>query len=194
MFCLLHVNREQLLWNKSLLLFDSIHTISKKGKKFDITYALAAPNGPVSSRDFIDLRTWERREFNDSGSANINDYPVNNASGEIYITAGISVADFEFNAKQLLQSNAITKSLSPVRGENNAGGHVLFPVYDSNRQIIGTRCVWLMCSDLKGWMSQWVVNQALSSVLYNFNVNMRHLIQNKENLKMATRSEQDIFG
>ncbi|XP_074653075.1 stAR-related lipid transfer protein 3-like isoform X2 [Tubulanus polymorphus] len=57
-----------------------------------------------------------------------------------------------------------------VRGENHPGGFLFVPdPEDPNR----TNFVFILCSDLKGWIPQVVIDQALSGVLFEFLSHLR---------------------
>jgi hypothetical protein len=176
MLSLLHVNEERLCWDKSLVDFRCIHSIWPN--KYDITYAVAAPSagGTVSSRDFIDLRTWQFR------NSLIPGFPVDNEGGDVLITGGISVKNYNLSIP-----NHPTK---PIRGENSAGGHVIYPISNDAKSC---RVVWLLCSNLNGWLPRSLIDAALSTVMFNFNANMRQLIDNPELKKQAARPLEEIM-
>ncbi|KAL5474432.1 hypothetical protein EMCRGX_G026377 [Ephydatia muelleri] len=75
---------------------------------------------------------------------------------------------------------AVTSSLKPeqsgkTRAENHAGGYVFIPISDSR-----TRLIWVLNSDLKGWLPQAVVDQALSSTVIETLLGLRSFLRDHQ--------------
>jgi len=69
-----------------------------------------------------------------------------------------------------------------IRGENRGGGWIYKPVPDNPNKCI---FAWIIDTDIKGWIPQYIVDQTISGTLLQF---IRSLRAHVERLKSATSS------
>ncbi|XP_028517957.1 stAR-related lipid transfer protein 3 isoform X2 [Exaiptasia diaphana] len=118
-------------WNSSVIESRVLHKIDKCT---DICYNVTAETagGMVSSRDFVNLRHWQKR-------------------GNAYISCNVSV---EYDQMPPVKQY--------VRGENHPGGW-MFAEKDGHHDK--TDFVMMVNTDLKGWLPQYLIDQAMTGVL-----------------------------
>jgi len=138
-------------WNPTL---DECKTIQPIDSHCDVSYQVAAEaaGGVVSTRDFVNLRSWRRM---DCGT---------------FVCSGVSV-----------KHPAMPPQPKRVRGENG-------PTCWAMRAIPGCpdRCrfQWLLDTDLKGWIPQYVIDSALSRAQLDY---IQHIRKHSETLKDSGR-------
>ncbi|GAB6019370.1 hypothetical protein CHUAL_000958 [Chamberlinius hualienensis] len=122
------------LWNKSVTDSRILQVINDS---VDIVYQVAAESagGVVASRDFVNLRTWEKRN-------------------DVFVSAGISVVHKKMPPQK-----------SYVRGENGPSAFVIENIPDESHLCQFT---WLLNTELKGWIPQYLIDQALAKVMLDF--------------------------
>ncbi|CAD5115947.1 DgyrCDS4877 [Dimorphilus gyrociliatus] len=138
-------------WNPTL---SDTRLLLKVTDNIDISYQVAADaiGGLVSTRDFVNLRHWGpyRDYIVSSGCSVIHpDYPP------------ISKVEFQlFHIFKLITDGLVSPC---VRGDNKAGGWV-FHKTGKNKCTL----MWLVSTDLKGWLPQFTVDLAMSKTLMQF--------------------------
>ncbi len=136
-----------------------------------------AAGGVISTRDFVNVRHWQR---------------VYNESGEkVYLSAGMSVKHSAMppQPKRIRFVDCISDERStnvstgnPFRGENGPNCFAIHPGPGGNPNR--TLFQWLLDTDLKGWIPQYVIDGALSGAQLDY---IAHIRRYAEHLRRSGR-------
>ncbi|XP_055928831.1 stAR-related lipid transfer protein 3-like [Argiope bruennichi] len=135
-------------WNPTV---KRVKVIQKIDEYHDIAHVIATEGaaGLVSSRDFVNVRIWKKKD-----------------SGYVHGSVGITHPDVPVKAKY-------------VRGEQGPTAYIMTPA-DENGET--TKLQWLLNTNLKGWIPQYLIDQTLSIVMMEYINSLRKFSANKTNV------------
>ncbi|XP_032241171.1 stAR-related lipid transfer protein 3 isoform X2 [Nematostella vectensis] len=139
-------------WNDSIAECRILHKIDQCT---DLCYSVTTDQagGMVSSRDFVNLRHWQKR-------------------GNAYVSCNVSV---EFDKMPPVKPH--------IRGTNHPGGWC-FAEKDGCRNK--TDFMMVVNTDLKGWLPQYLIDQAMTGVLFGTAQSLRRYVH--QSLILSTDS------
>ncbi|XP_076356336.1 steroidogenic acute regulatory protein, mitochondrial-like isoform X1 [Tachypleus tridentatus] len=132
-------------WNPTITEAKILRRINERT---DIIHIISAPGakGLVSGRDFVTLRTWQRR-------------------GKSIVHGMVSV-----NLPEMPEQPP------RVRGEQGPSVYIITPVEGCPNKC---QMQWLSNANLRGWLPQYLIDQAMSTVMLDYVANLRKYVSSQ---------------